>query len=90
MTTSPWDKTWSRESTTFDPLGGQPHHLTHIFAHRHVPRRLHGPRQLDALGRLHQVHDAAAHAARHPGDDCLDHSELLVCQFKVQGSKLKP
>ena len=62
----------------FDPLGGQPHDLAHIFAHRGVARRLHGPHQLDARGRLHHVHDAAAHAARHAGNDCLDHKGLLT------------
>ena len=88
MTTSAWGNTWSRESTTLTPLAGKPHDLAHIFAHRGVPRRLHGPHQLDARRRLHHVHDAAAHAARHAGNDCLDHKASLgvSSKFKVQGS----
>ena len=71
------------------PLAGQPHDLAHIFAHRGVARRLHGPHQPDARRRLHHVHDAAAHAAGHAGNDGLDHNGLLACQFKVQGSRFK-
>ncbi len=75
-----------------DPLGGQPHDLAHIFAHRGVPRRLHGPHQLDARRRLHHVHDAAAHAARHAGNDGLDHKASLRAssKFKFKVQSLKP
>ena len=90
MTTSAWGKHLVQGVHHLDPLGGQPHDLAHIFAHRGVARRLHGPHQLDARRRLHHVHDAAAHAARHAGDDGLDHKASLgASSGKLQGSRLQ-
>ena len=61
-----------------DPLAGQPHYLTHIFTYGGMSRRLHRPRQAKAFHPLHQVHDAAAHAACHPADNGFNHNGLRI------------